>query len=182
MRIAYLDIETDYLGKHTDERLFRDYGNHHITVIGVRVVEGQTDEFVQLVGAAVSKDALLQALAGVQTIVTYNGRSIPDRIKQKVGFDFPVIAAQMGVVLDREFQHKDLVPECWERRLYGGQKKVEEALGLKRKLAGKDGAWATAMWREYQRTGAKELLDQLLLYNKEDVFMLREIELKLEKR
>jgi uncharacterized protein YprB with RNaseH-like and TPR domain len=182
MRIAYLDIETDYVGRHTGQQLFEDYANHRITVVGVRVVEEKEDEFVQLVGTAVSKDAVLRALAGVGTIVTYNGRSIPDRIKQRVGFDFPVIAAQLGVVLDREFRHKDLVPECWERKLYGGQKKVEEALGLKRKLPGKDGAWATAMWREYQRTGSKEQLDDLLLYNKEDVFMLREIELKLEKR
>jgi len=182
MKLAYLDIETDYVGKHRDERLFRDYENHRITVIGVRVVEQPADEFEQLVGAAVSKDELLRILAGVQTIVTYNGRSIPDRIKQRVGFDFPVIAAQLGIVLDREFPHTDLVPECWERGLYGGQKKVEELLGLKRKLPGKDGAWATAMWREYQRTGAKEQLDQLLLYNREDVFMLREIEQKLEKR
>jgi len=182
MRLAYLDIETDYVGKYTDERLFRDYGNHRITVLGVRVVEGQADEFVQLVGAAVSKEELLRILAGVQTLVTYNGRSIPDRIKQKVGFDFPVIAAQFGVVLDREFQHKDLVPECWARNLYGGQKKVRQALGLKRELFCLDDAAATERWREYQRTGAKEQLEQLLLYNKEDVFMLREIELKLERR
>jgi len=182
MRLAYLDIETDYVGKHTDERLFRDYENHRITVIGVRVVEQPADEFVQLVGTAASKDELVRILAGVQTIVTYNGRSIPDRLKQKVGFDFPVIAAQLGIVLDREFQHKDLVPECWEHGLYGGQKKVEQLLGLKRKLPGKDGAWATETWREYQRTGSKEELEQLLLYNKEDVFMLREIERRLEKR
>ncbi|HKM89324.1 MAG TPA: ribonuclease H-like domain-containing protein [Candidatus Acidoferrales bacterium] len=182
MKLAYLDIETDYVGKHTDERLFRDYGNHRITVIGVRVMEQPADEFVQLVGTAVSKDGLLHILAGVQTIVTYNGRSIPDRIKQKVGFDFPVIAAQLGIVLDREFQHKDLVPECWERGLYGGQKKVEETLGLKRTLPGKDGKWATEAWREYRRTGAKERLEELLLYNREDVFMLREIEKGLQKR
>jgi len=48
MRLAYLDIETDYVGKHADEQLFRDYGNHRITVIGVRVVEEKADEFVQL--------------------------------------------------------------------------------------------------------------------------------------
>jgi uncharacterized protein YprB with RNaseH-like and TPR domain len=181
MRIAYLDIETDYTGKLSGQQLFEDYANHRITVVGVRVMEEQADEFVQLVGSAVSKDSVLRALAGVETIVTYNGRSIPDRLKQRVGFDFPVIAAQLGVVLDREFPHKDLVPECWNRKLYGGQKKVEVALGLKRTLPGKDGAWATAMWREYQRTGSKEQLEQLLLYNKEDVFMLREIEIRLAK-
>jgi uncharacterized protein YprB with RNaseH-like and TPR domain len=182
MRLAYLDIETDYVGKHRDEQLFRDYENHRITVFGVRVMDQQADEFVQLIDTQVSKEGVLRLLAGVQTIVTYNGRSIPDRIKRRVGFDFPVIAAQLGIVLDKEFKHKDLVPECWERGLYGGQKKVEQLLGLKRTLPGKDGAWATETWREYLRTSSKERLEQLLLYNKEDVFMLREIEQKLEKR
>jgi len=181
MKLAYLDIETDYVGKHTDQKLFEDYANHRITVIGIRVVEEPADEFVQFVGEQISREAVLRALAGVDTIVTYNGRSIPDRMKGRVGFDFPVIAAQLGVVLDREFKHKDLVPECWEHKLYGGQKKVEEALGLKRTLPGKDGKWATESWREYQRTGSRQRLDELLLYNKEDVFMLREIEQKLRK-
>ena len=50
---------------------------------------------------------------------------------------------------------------------------------LKRSLPGRDGAWATETWRQYQQTGAPKLLRELLLYNKEDVFMLREIEREL---
>ena len=75
----------------------------------------------------------------------------------------------------------DLVPECWKHDLYGGQKKVEETLGLRRELPGKHGAWAMETWRKYLETGKKGYLDDLLLYNKEDVFMLREIESKLMK-
>jgi len=181
MRVAYLDIETDYLGAQSGQELFRDYKNHRITVLGVRVLEGERDEFTQLIDKNISAAALLKILEGVERLVTYNGRSRPDRIKKTVGFDFPVISAQLGVLLDKEFPHTDLVPECWQRGLYGGQKKVEQALGLRRSLPGRDGAWATETWRKYQQTGVARLLRELLLYNKEDVYMLREIERELEK-
>ena len=39
MKIAYLDIETDYAGPFNDKRLFKDYKNHHITILGVRVLD-----------------------------------------------------------------------------------------------------------------------------------------------
>lgn len=182
MKVAYLDIETDYLGSHTDQKLFSDHKNHLITVLGVRVVTGERDEFTQLIEPNITKTALLMLLEGVERVVTYNGRSIPDRVKGTIGFDFPVISARLGIVLDREFEHTDLVPECWTRGLYGGQKKVEQTLGLERKLPGRDGAWATATWRKYRETGQRKFLQELLIYNKEDVYMLREIELKLDKR
>ena len=181
MKVAYIDLETNYVGKHTDQALFSDCRNHLITVLGVRVIDAKTDEFIQLVDKDVTKKALMDTLRGVRQLVSYNGRSIPDSLKGRVGFDFPVISAQLGVVLDKEFEHKDLVPECWRRNLYGGQKKVEEILGLKRKLTDKDGGWATEAWGKYLETKKKSYLDDLLAYNREDVFMLREIELKLEK-
>ena len=181
MRVAYLDIETDYVGVCTDQLLFSDFKNHSITVLGVRVIDEKEDLFFQLVGAGITKQELLRILSGVMKIVTYNGRSIPDRLKNRIGFDFPVIAAQLGVVLDQEFEHLDLVPECWRRNLYGGQKKVEQKLGLQRTLHGKDGAWACLVWRKYQETREENYLNELLTYNREDVFMLREIELRLQK-
>jgi len=182
VRVAYLEIETNYTGKKSGQKLFEDFKSHLITVLGVRVISGERDEFTQLIEPNITRVALLMLLDGVERIVTYNGRSIPDKVKGRIGFDFPVIAAQMGVVLDREFEHTDLVPECWTRGLYGGQKKVEQTLGLERKLPGRDGAWATEMWRQYKESGQRKLLQDLLMYNKEDVFMLREIQLRLEKR
>jgi hypothetical protein len=141
MKVAYLDIETSYVGRYTDNRLFKDFGNHQITVIGIRILDGARDSFIQLVGKDVTLQNLTQALAGVERIVTYNGRSIPDHVKGYIGFDFPVIAAQLGVVLDKEFQHLDLCPLCWKANLWGGLKAVEQMLGLKRQLPGKDGKW-----------------------------------------
>jgi uncharacterized protein YprB with RNaseH-like and TPR domain len=182
MKVAYLDIETSYVGRYTDNRLFKDFGNHQITVIGIRILDGARDSFIQLVGKDVTLQNLTQALAGVERIVTYNGRSIPDHVKGYIGFDFPVIAAQLGVVLDKEFQHLDLCPLCWKANLWGGLKAVEQMLGLKRQLPGKDGKWADETWKQYLKTGHQSLLDDLLAYNREDVFMLRQVEEALPKR
>jgi uncharacterized protein YprB with RNaseH-like and TPR domain len=182
MKTAYLDIETNYVGSFTDQRLFRDCKNHKITVIGVRIIDGERDAFFQLVGEEATREALLAVLAGVERIVTYNGRSIPDDVKGRIGFDFPVIAAQLGVMLDEVFPHLDLCPACWKADLYGGQKAVEEKLGLKRELPGKDGKWAEDTWRKYQATREKAMLKDLLTYNREDVLMLRRIEEALERR
>ena len=49
MRTVYIDIETTYVGKFNDGRLFKDFTNHRITVAGVRVVDGDVDTFAQLV-------------------------------------------------------------------------------------------------------------------------------------
>lgn len=179
MRTAYLDIETTYVGPFQDQRLFKDFRNHQITIIGVRIVEGSSDSFLQLVGEEATREKLLQALEGVHKLVTYNGRSIPDKVKGYIGFDFPVIAAQLGVVLDKLFPHTDLCPLCWKANLWGGLKAVEQALGLKRKLPGKDGKWADETWKKYQQTGERNLLEELLAYNREDVFMLSRLEEKL---
>ena len=145
-------------------------------------MDGERDTFLQLVGANVTLANLMAALEGVELVVTYNGRSVPDKVKGYIGFDFPVIARGLGVVLDKEFTHRDLCPECWKKRLYGGLKRVEQDLGLKRQLPGKDGKWADEIWRKYQQNNDSRLLDELLAYNKEDVFMLRALELALAKR
>lgn len=182
MRKAYLDIETSYVGPYSDQRLFRDVRNHRITVIGIRIVDGDQDHLIQLVGEDATRENLMRALQDVGSIVTYNGRSIPDSVRGYVGFDFPVIAAQLGVVLDKEFKHIDLCPECWKAGLSGGQKAIEFTLGLKRKLPGKDGAWADKTWKEYEAGKDERRLSELLAYNKEDVLMLGAIEKALKSR
>ena len=175
VKIAYLDIETSYAGKFTDQRLFRDHKNHCITVVGTRVFQDDKDSFLQLVGNDVSKVALLSVLRGIELVVTYNGRSIPDKVKGYTGFDFPVIASQLDIVVDKEFKHFDICPACWQRGLWGGQKAIELSLGLMRKLPGRDGAWANITWKKYETTGDGHFLTELLEYNREDVFMLRRI-------
>ena len=182
MKTAYLDIETSYTGAFNDQRLFKDFKHHRITVIGVRILNGANDAFIQLVGNDVTRENLMLVLEGVERLVTYNGRSIPDKVKGYVGFDFPVIAAQLGVVLDKEFAHTDLCPECWRKGLWGGLKAVEQNLGLKRQLPGKDGKWADEMWKRYEATRDESVKQEVLAYNKEDVMMLRRVEEALESR
>lgn len=176
MKTAYLDIETSYMGRLPYPRLCQDHKNHKITVIGIRILDGANDSFLQLVGQDVGKEKLLKALEGVERIVTYNGRLIPDTVKGYTGFDFPVIAAQLGIVLDKQFEHIDLCPECWKAGLWGGQKAVEEMLGLKRSLPGKEGAWADKTWKQYETSQDDRYLNESLAYSKEDVFMLRRSE------
>lgn len=177
MKKAYLDIESEYVGRFSDSdaRMFRDHPNHRITVLGLRILDAESDRLVQWVGEEVSKERLLQALSEVELLVTYNGRSIPDG-KGRTGFDFPVIAAQLGIVLDRMFRHTDLVLLCWQKGLYGGLKKVEDALGLRRAQPDKDGKWAMMSWRKYCQSRDPLLLEQLLAYNREDVLMLEKVE------
>jgi uncharacterized protein YprB with RNaseH-like and TPR domain len=145
-------------------------------------VDGDQDHFIQLVGEDATRQNLKRAPQDVDTIVTYNGRSIPDSVRGYVGFDFPVIAAQLGVVRDKEFKHVDLCPECWREGLSGGQKAIEFTLGLKRKLPGKDGAWADTWWKKYQAGKDERCLNVWLAYNKEDVLMLRAIDEALNSR
>jgi uncharacterized protein YprB with RNaseH-like and TPR domain len=182
MKTAYLDIETTYVGRLSFPELCRDYRNHKITVIGMRILEGEKDTFLQLVGKDVNKENLMKGLEGVERLVTYNGRSVPDKVKGYVGFDFPVIAAQLGIILDKLFPHTDLCPLCWKANLWGGQKAVEASLGLKRTLPDKDGAWADMTWKKYEASKDARHLNELLVYNKEDVLMLRRIEQALTGR
>ena len=63
---------------------------------------------------------LYEALAGVQTLVTFNGST----------FDLPMIRKRLYSDLKRDFEHCDLLYICRRRGLRGGLKKVEELLGI----------------------------------------------------
>jgi uncharacterized protein YprB with RNaseH-like and TPR domain len=185
---AFLDIETTYLGDKTGQAMFQDYGNHKITVLGILLVWGHERDKVnwyQLVNDSkdhlpITADNLEYALDQVEVIVTYNGRSRPGGQYNDVGFDGPVIKAQLGVPLDK-WKEKDLMVSCHARNIFGGQKATERALGAKfRLLPEKDGAWAMEMWGEYIKTGNLAYRDLVLIYNREDIWGLKEIEAALE--
>lgn len=153
-RVAYLDIETSYEGA--------------ITIIGLYVPPQGTR---QLVGNEATALNLLEALGDTELIKTYNG----DR------FDLPVIQQRLGVDLKALFPHEDIMYRCWRQNLKGGLKAVERQLGLERQTQGVDGLQAMALWAEWQTWGRRDSLERLLLYNREDVELLEQVEKRLEK-
>jgi len=151
---AYIDIETTGLA----------YGSSEITVVGIYLCRGNgSSEFVQFIGRDICADAILEALAGVDVIYTYNGSR----------FDLPFIRSQCGVNLGSLFPHRDLMYDCWRKNLHGGLKGVERQMGIARNVPDVDGREAVRLWWRYVDTFDLEALDKLCAYNKEDVVNLK---------
>jgi uncharacterized protein YprB with RNaseH-like and TPR domain len=150
---AYLDIETTGLTPSGCE----------ITVIGIYLCRGEATEFLQLVGRDICAEGILDALAGIDVIYTYNGSR----------FDLPFIHARCGVDLAARFAHRDLMFDCWKNRLFGGLKAVERQLGIKRKLPDMNGYQAVRLWWRYVESFDLDALNTLLEYNREDVVNMK---------
>lgn len=159
---AYLDIETTGLSPFY----------HSLTVIGIYLCNGRDSKLIQLVGKEISRDKLVKALSGVNTIYTYNGKR----------FDLPFINSSLDIDLETEFSHHDLMYDCWRNNLYGGFKAVERLLGITRHLQGISGFDAVLLWWRYQHSGNPYALSLLLEYNKEDVVNLKALRERLARR
>lgn len=159
MTDAYLDIETTGLSQDIDD----------ITVIGIYLCQGTEEKLIQLYGGQVTKDNLIAALQGVSRIYTYNGKR----------FDLPFINVFLGINLENEFEHYDLMYTCWEHNLKGGFKAVERQLQIPRQTEGITGFDAVRLWWEYMDSYDEEALKLLLHYNKEDVVNLKILREKL---
>ena len=156
---AYLDIETTSLHPfHCD-----------ITVVGIYLTDGMEERVVQLVGRKISGLSILEALEGVGNIYTYNGHR----------FDLPFIEAHHGIDLESRFSHCDLMHHCWRNHLYGGLKRVEECLGIGRRLKEVNGFEAIRLWWRYVEYADLMALQKLLDYNKEDIVNLKILKDKL---
>ena len=158
-RRCYLDIETTGCSQRTDE----------LTVIGLAIERGETMEVVQLVGHEITDAGLLGALAGVDTIYSYNGSR----------FDLPFICRKLRVDLRRHFACRDLMYDCWKHHLKGGLKNVEKLLGIGRQTEGIDGWMAVRLWWDYVNNHDEQALRTLLDYNREDVVNLKTLREKL---
>jgi uncharacterized protein len=136
-----------------------------ITIIGIyRSGEGT----MQLVAPQITRAAMLEALDGVDRLFTYNG----------TGFDLPVIEKWLGVSLAKLVPHRDLMYDCWKKKLKGGLKGVERTLGIHRDTEGVNGLQAMNLWTAYQG-GDADALELLLRYNKEDCENLEILACKL---
>lgn len=146
---AYLDIETCAGGQ--------------VTVVGIyREDRG----FLQLVGGEITDVAVEEALAGVDTVCTYNG----DR------FDLPVLERYLRLDLRSRFKTLDLLRECRRAGLKGGLKRLEERFGIARSTRGMNGWDALRLWERYETAGDRGALGLLLEYNREDVMNLVQLE------
>jgi uncharacterized protein YprB with RNaseH-like and TPR domain len=150
---AYLDIETTGLSRSYCE----------ITVIGINICRGYNARFTQLVGKDITAANLLEALEGASIIYTYNGSR----------FDLLFIDHRLGINLAKHFEHRDLMYDCWQNNCYGGFKRVEKQLGIKRRLKEVDGLEAIRLWWRYMDYFDLDALNLLLEYNKEDVLNLK---------
>ncbi|HHF98825.1 MAG TPA: exonuclease [Candidatus Aerophobetes bacterium] len=146
-RTAFLDIETTGLGR----------GNDYITVVGL--FDG---EKVQFFIQGKNMQDFARAIKKYSVIVTYNGNQ----------FDLPFLEATFGL----EFPQVHIDLRCLLKRLgyYGGLKKIEKALGIKRckKVQNLTGYDAVKLWNRYM-DGDPDALELLLAYNREDVVNLK---------
>lgn len=144
----YLDIETNVSGE--------------VTVIGM-YARGMG--LVQLVRPNIDEDELMRALPKAKTLYTYNGHC----------FDLPILRKQFGVDLREHYQSVDLRFACQKVGWKGGLKKVEQQLGIKRKLTDMNGYDAVWLWEQYWIENDSQALKTLLVYNREDVMNLVQI-------
>ncbi|MCS7184589.1 MAG: ribonuclease H-like domain-containing protein [bacterium] len=148
---AFIDIETDAKNK--------------ITVIGINI---PGKGVFQLVRPNITTSKLFEILFGVKQIFTFNGTS----------FDIPIIKKETGLDLSKMFRHIDVLVECRNRGIKGGQKKIENFLDIQRETFGMDGSDAVRLWNQY-KSGNKKALELLLKYNREDVVNLEKIVRKI---
>ncbi len=156
---GYLDIETTGLS--------RSYCD--LTVVGVAVMRGAQQQFMQLYGDQINAEAVLGLLEGVDEFYTYNGSR----------FDLPFLQQRLGLDIRRKYAHTDLMYKCWLKNLKGGLKVVEARLGIERRLQDMNGLMAVRLWWEYVNNNDIQALRTLLEYNKEDVVNLHVLREKL---
>ena len=143
--IAYIDIETTGLSEYD-----------HITTIAL--YDGKE---IKTYVYGQNLNDFKRDIKKYKIVVTYNGKC----------FDVPFIRRQLRIEMDHV--HLDLRYILSSQGYSGGLKKCERALGVSRNgLEEVDGYFAIVLWREYQKTGDKKVLDTLLAYNIEDVVNL----------
>lgn len=140
----FLDIETTGLSRYYDK----------ITLIGWSL--GSEFGIYQQGG---DQKEFLDAIARAKAVVTFNGSL----------FDLPFIKSEF-VDIKLPSCHIDLRFLSKRVGLSGGQKAIEEILGIKRsaKAADVDGLKATLLWYMY-KWGDLQALKQLIIYNHADV-------------
>ena len=150
---AYLDIETDRVGK--------------ICVVGLSI---ENNGFLQWYGNNINTNNIESELNNVKTIVTFNGDL----------FDLPRIKQSLNIDLKARCVSHDLFKEKKKLGIKGGLKELEKMFGIERKTEGINGYKAMFLWERYCKFNDIDALNLLLEYNKEDVINLIRLEEILE--
>ncbi|NWG03567.1 MAG: ribonuclease H-like domain-containing protein [Syntrophaceae bacterium] len=158
---AYVDIETTSLSP----------SEGIITVLGIYLVEGCSHLIIQLTEHELNKDKLFKIMDKKEVIYTFNGKR----------FDLPFIKEFVGIDLSKHHHHIDIMRLCHDNGYPGGLKLIEQRLGIQRKNSTIDGREAVNLWNRWRYEKDNHALSQLLDYNKEDVFNLRTLRLKLKR-
>lgn len=145
--------------------------------------------FLQLIGKDVTKERLMKELEGMTEIIGYHSRTKPAGQHGYTGYDFGVIGAQIGVILDDipGVKSTDLELLCHNARMYGGLKGVEMQIpGIPPRRSGiKDGAEAEKLLLEAaaceDEVERNAILKRVKQYNREDTVNLVFIEQYLRK-
>lgn len=141
---VFLDIESTGLSSYYD----------NVTVVGW----SRGESYSALIGPS-DVEALERDLVDNPIVVTFNGSL----------FDLPFLQKKFGTDWSR-ILHIDLRFLAKRANLTGGQKKIEEEIGLARKGSLKEisGPEAVALWFDYKH-GDQQAIETLLQYNHADV-------------
>ncbi len=143
-QVVFLDIETTGLSHYYDE----------VTMIG-----WASDGTYSYVLPWHDNSPLLEELSQAAMIVTFNGALFDLKFLRR---DFPDARLPKA--------HIDLRFLARRLKMSGGQKSLEEELGIgrKRQIEGLSGADAVLLWHDY-KTGSKKAFRDLVTYNLADV-------------
>lgn len=212
VRKAYLDIESTYCGDidpSDTDRFFKDYPNwrffvekqyngkkvEYCGILGILVLDFELDEttnvykvvdkkFVQLIGKEITKERLMKELDGITEVIGYHCRTKPGGPKGYTGYDYGVIGAQLGIVLDElpGVKSTDLELLAHSAGMYGGLKMVEMKVPSvpPRKSGIANGAEEEKLLHDIGRceddVERKKMWKKAKQYNREDVINLVFIE------
>jgi predicted nuclease with RNAse H fold/dephospho-CoA kinase len=143
-RVLFLDIETTGLSHFYDE----------ITIVGW-AIDGKSGTFIK----GQDPSHLMLAASTSVAMVTFNGIRFDQRFLKQ---EFPDVHLPQI--------HIDLMYLCRRVGLTGGQKSIEDQLGVnvRENLEGVDGFAAVLLWHKYLR-GDVKALRRLIAYNRADI-------------
>lgn len=169
-------------------------------IIGMLVLDFDVDEnthihkllnkkFVQLIGKDATKENLMKNLDGINEVIGYHCRTKPGGKKGYTGYDYGVIGAQLGVILDElpGVKSTDLELLAHNAGMYGGLKGVEMQVPSvpPRKSGICDGAEEEKLLLDIaacdDESSKKEMWKKAKTYNHEDVVNLAYIEQYIRK-